>query len=85
MAVDRYNAQLFCHAVTNLSLRFSLSSSDDESDAEKPRKKKEVVDKKDDEAEDEDEEMEKKLAELKAEEIVELKRYVINTLSFGVC
>lgn len=37
------------------------------------------------EAEDEDEEMEKKLAELKAEEIAELKRYVINTLNFGVC
>lgn len=38
----------------------------------------------DDEAEDEDEEMEKQLAEVKAEEIAELKRYVINTLSFGV-
>lgn len=39
-----------------------------------------------DEAEDEgeDEEMERKLAELKAEEITELKRYVINTLSVAV-
>ncbi|XP_060797260.1 pre-rRNA 2'-O-ribose RNA methyltransferase FTSJ3 [Neoarius graeffei] len=59
-----------------LNQEISLSSSDDESDAEKPRKKKEVVGKKDEEeeAEDEDEEMEKKLAELKAEEIAELKR-----------
>ncbi|TSK53739.1 pre-rRNA processing protein FTSJ3 [Bagarius yarrelli] len=53
-----------------------LSSSEDESDTEQPKKKKqEVVHKKEeDEDEDEDEEMEKKLAEMKAEEIAELKR-----------
>lgn len=77
----------FCQAVTNLPLGFSLSSSDDESDAEPKKKKKnkeEEVDKKDDEDEDEDEdeEMEKQLAELKAEEFAELKRYVMNILMF---
>lgn len=44
-----------------------------------------MADKKDDdeaEDEDEDEEMERKLAELKAEEIGDLKRCVVNTLQF---
>lgn len=40
------------------------------------KKKKEVV-----EEEDEEEEMEQKLAEVKAEELAELKRYAINVLS----
>lgn len=75
---------LFCHLVTDLSLRFSLSSSDDECDVEKPMKKKEVVDKKEEEDDDEDEEMEKKLTELKTEEIAELKRYV-NSTAVLVC
>lgn len=81
------DALFFCHAVTNLSLLFSLSSNDDESDVEKPRKKKkEMVDKKeDDDDEDEDEEMEKKLAELKAEELAELKRYIVNMPGLDAC
>lgn len=64
----------------HLDEEISLSSSEDENDVEKPRKKKkeEVVDKDD----DEDEETEKQLAELKAEEIAELKRYVNNILHF---
>ncbi|KAM9460735.1 pre-rRNA 2'-O-ribose RNA methyltransferase FTSJ3 [Clarias gariepinus] len=53
-----------------LDQEISLSTSEEESDGEKPmKKKKEVV-----EDEDEEEEMEQKLAEVKAEELAELKR-----------
>lgn len=83
----KYLARKLKEEAKHLDDEISLGSSGDESDVEKPRKKKEVVDKKDDddveaEAEDEDEEMEKKLSELKAEEIAELKRYVHNMLRF---
>ncbi|XP_017333302.2 pre-rRNA 2'-O-ribose RNA methyltransferase FTSJ3 [Ictalurus punctatus] len=71
----KYLARKLKEEAKHLDQEISLSSSDDEIDAEKPSKKKEVVDKnEDDEAEDEDEEMEKQLAEVKAEEIAELKR-----------
>lgn len=48
---------------------FSLSTDEEEEDQDKEKKKEE------EEEEDEEEEMEKKLAELKAEEVAELKRY----------
>lgn len=55
---------------------FSLSSDEGE---EEPDKKEE------EEAEDEEEEMERKLAELKAEEVAELKRYTDFYFSLYVC
>lgn len=55
---------------------FCSLSSDEEK--EEPDEKKESR-----EEDDEEEEMEQKLAELKAEEVAELKRY--HVLLFGIC
>ena len=51
----------------------SLSSDEEAADEEEPDKKKNEEE--EEEEENEEEEMEKKLAELKAEEVAELKRY----------
>ncbi|XP_062868610.1 pre-rRNA 2'-O-ribose RNA methyltransferase FTSJ3 [Trichomycterus rosablanca] len=56
-----------------LDQEISLDSSDDDSDTERKSKKR-STEKKGDDEEDEDEEMEKKLAELKGQEIADLKR-----------
>lgn len=54
---------------------FSLSS-DDEVDEDDTNDKKESQKGEEDDEEDEEEEMERKLAELKAEEVADLKRFV---------
>ncbi|KAL6469451.1 hypothetical protein MHYP_G00229750 [Metynnis hypsauchen] len=78
----RFLAKKLKDEAKQLDQDISLSSSEEESDTEKDHKKKKVKVKQTDEDEEEEEEeeeeekeeMEKKLAELKAEEIAELKR-----------
>lgn len=74
---------MFCwdvsQQITNpLCFVFSLSSDEEEGNSEEEpdvKKKEEEEDKEEKEDDDEEEEMEMKLAELKAEEVAELKRY----------
>uniref|UniRef100_A0A8C1NGQ7 pre-rRNA processing protein FTSJ3 n=1 Tax=Cyprinus carpio TaxID=7962 RepID=A0A8C1NGQ7_CYPCA len=60
-----------------------MSSNDDDSDTDEKESKKKRAEKKDDEdaADGEEEELEKKLAEMKAEEFAELKRFIVNRLN----
>ncbi|XP_040897038.1 pre-rRNA 2'-O-ribose RNA methyltransferase FTSJ3 [Toxotes jaculatrix] len=67
----RYLAKKLKEEAKQLDQEISLSSDEDEEEEEEPDKKKK--EEKEDE-EDEEEEMERKLAELKAEEVAELKR-----------
>uniref|UniRef100_A0AAQ5YJF8 pre-rRNA processing protein FTSJ3 n=1 Tax=Amphiprion ocellaris TaxID=80972 RepID=A0AAQ5YJF8_AMPOC len=73
----RYLAKKLKDEAKQLDQEISLSSDEEESDSEeKPDKKKKMAEEEDggDEEDDEEAEMEKKLAELKAEEVAELKR-----------
>lgn len=70
----RYLAKKLKDEAKQLDQDISLSSGEEQSDGEEKPDKKTVAEKKEGEAEDEEEEMEKKLAELKAEEVAELRR-----------
>lgn len=56
------------------ALSCSLSTDEEGSDSEERRNKKKVVEVVEEDDDDDEEEMERKLAELKAEEVAELKR-----------
>ncbi|XP_056132382.1 pre-rRNA 2'-O-ribose RNA methyltransferase FTSJ3 [Lampris incognitus] len=67
----RYLAKKLKEEAKPLSQEICLSSEEEESDSEKPAQKKKAEEEEED---DEEKEMEKKLAELKSEEVAELKR-----------
>lgn len=72
----RFLAKKLRQEAEQMDQGMNLSSDDDESDTDEKESKKKAAEKKDEEnaADDEEEEMEKKLAEMKAEEFADLKR-----------
>lgn len=67
---------LFFPAGFKAPFLFSSLSSDEEVDDDDINEKKESLKEGEEDEEDEEEEMERKLAELKAEEVADLKRFV---------
>lgn len=78
----------FFPACFKIPFLFSSLSSDEEVDEDDINEKKESLKEGEEEEEDEEEEMERKLAELKAEEVADLKRFVtflfLSQLHFSV-